>query len=362
MRSAGASDATRSVGSRDSSIGPGAPRSGDTWCEYGDDGPESGSEAKRVGGSGPCPLVKPRACTSDRLRVAVCLAGTVRTLTREHVFESIAERLVGGLQAGRTDVFAVLRLEDTSPKRQRGWNFASVPASHDALTRALGPLRPRAVVIEEEERVGLINPRCQLWGFMGHGADLTMRSVAQPASWERCLRAIRRAEAADGRRYDLVVRARPDAWWYRNSPPACSLMDRLSAHQYAFGERGGVAPDQWGHIDQHFVVARRGADAIFSGMMDEYRRCNGTTFPHSFLESWLLTTFQEVSKQENLTLARVNFPHVLVRSDARQPSAEGHCNRAGISFGFCMCGAYPESCEHSPPPAPSRSPPAPSRL
>ena len=52
--------------------------------------------------------------------MAVCLTGTARTLTRPHVHESIAEKLVGGLQANHTavDVFAVIRLEEHLSKRR----------------------------------------------------------------------------------------------------------------------------------------------------------------------------------------------------------------------------------------------------
>ena len=53
-------------------------------------------------------------------RTAVCLAGAPRTLTREHVHRSIAERLLLPLRANGSvaDVFVVLSLRDAAPKEQ----------------------------------------------------------------------------------------------------------------------------------------------------------------------------------------------------------------------------------------------------
>jgi len=166
--------------------------------------------------------------------VAVCLAGGVRTLVRPHVHRSIAENLLGGLEA-LVHVFAVLRLGDVAPKGDAAHarEHSSVDASRAELRGALTALAPflRALYLDdgdapEGERAAYgvrRNPRCAMRGFMGRSAAHEMRSVAQPASWAVCMALIERAEHngaeqtsdsrargrfAHGRaEYDWVVRA-----------------------------------------------------------------------------------------------------------------------------------------------------------
>ena len=270
-------------------------------------------------------------------RTAVCLAGAPRTLTREHVHRSIAERLLLPLRANGSvaDVFVVLSLRDAAPKEQQDNRFARVDATESDVRAALAALAPRDVEIREASAAPPANPACAFRGFMGEGADNLARSLAQPAKWETCWRMLLRAESADGARYDFVVRARPDAWWFGAHPaPAAFDARRAAAHRL--------------HSDWHFVLPRALAEAVMAGMIRAYRACNASLpkreawkiRKHSSLEAWLLESMHDAAAAP---AARIDFPMVVVRKSAREETAERYCRaRRAISPAACLSGAYPD--------------------
>ena len=273
---------------------------------------------------------------SAQPRTAVCLAGAPRTLTREHVHRSIAEQLLLPLRANGSvaDVFVVLSLRDAEPKDQQDNRFARVDATQSDVRAALAALAPRAVEIRESSAPPPANPSCAFRGFMGEGADNLARSLAQPAKWETCWRMLRLAEADDGARYDWVVRARPDAWWF-GAHPALDALDarRATAHSM--------------HSDWHFALPRALAEDVMVGMLRRYRECNATLpkreawkiRKHSSLEAWLLENMHDAAAAP---AARVDFPMVVVRKSAREETAERYCRgRHAISPAACLSGAYP---------------------
>ena len=80
-------------------------------------------------------------------RVAVCMAGHPRALTRRHVYESIAHNLLGGLRAqgAHVDLFALLKRGDAPGKSQRESSRAI--RSHELqVTSGLRIARPKAPV------------------------------------------------------------------------------------------------------------------------------------------------------------------------------------------------------------------------
>jgi hypothetical protein len=210
-------------------------------------------------------------------RVALCLTGSARTFVRSHVYRSVATNLMGGLQASKTDVFIVTRLDDVEPKGQVGYNHERIDASKEALLEALTPLAPRAVLLDTGNASAVVygvphNSECVVAGFMGESRNRLMRSVAQPASWAACLRLVKQAEAEmGGRQYDVVVKSRADLLWFYPHPRVCSLAPNT------------IYTHSW--IDHHFVLPRHLADEILS-TVERYTTCRGQ-FAHRTVERWL---------------------------------------------------------------------------
>ena len=172
-------------------------------------------------------------------RTAVCLTGTPRTFTRPHVFRSISENLLLALnRTGAVDLFVVLSLQDAPPKNQSGFSFTRVDAPAADVAAALAQLAPRARSTSrarggDARARRALAQRCRFRGFLGASLENFARSLAQPAKWSACYAMLARAEAEDGARYEWVVRARPDAYWFGAHPPLRAL-DR--------GARDGVPP------------------------------------------------------------------------------------------------------------------------
>lgn len=233
------------------------------------------------------PVSSTPACTAhEGQRAAICLTGSPRTFTRPHVVRSIASHLVGGLKAA-ADVFAVLRPRDAAGKD--GWAAQPRLSVNDGeLASALAVLSPRMVWLDthdEAQAYGLrLNENCSTNGFMTSRQNL-MRSVAQPAAWQRCMHMVRRAERNDSARYSHVIRTRPDLYWFWPHPPLCTLRaDYIYVHRW---------------LDWHFVLPRPIASRVLS-MVDEYKTCQGD-FRHRSLESWLRTRLESVAAKAGAT-------------------------------------------------------------
>lgn len=343
----------------------------------------SGSSPRRPtayppGADAPCSAPLSSGCAKGsapaaHARVAVCLAGGVRTLVRPNVARSLATNLLGGLAAHITDLFAVLRAADVAPKGTASQNeHASVaPASRAELTRALGVLAPylRALVLDHEE-VGdggggavaygtPYNPKCTLRGFMGRSVSHSMRSLAQPASWSFCMSLIEEAESRlhRGVQYEWVVRARPDAYWHWAHPPACAL-DARALYVHVWN-------------DHHFVLPRRHAPPVMHEMIASYTRCDGV-FAHETPERWLTSALLNAAGRTSweslpctsraaavgrdgtppftprLHVRQLIFPFALVRASAHEPDAWMLCAQNYIvPYALANASASPCAGDHS---------------
>ncbi|KAL3923083.1 MAG: hypothetical protein SGPRY_004336 [Prymnesium sp.] len=131
--------------------------------------------------------------------LAVCLVGFVRTLGWRGVHSSLAHALRG---ASSTDFFGVVSLGGHETDTAKG-QWAAV--TRESLEPALSLLRP--VAWEDDTPVRSGPPLCHL------------ACMRQFERLERCGLLIQRAELACGRRYNTVVKARPDiAFFGRNEP------------------------------------------------------------------------------------------------------------------------------------------------
>ena len=292
------------------------------------------------------------------------MAGHPRALTRRHVYESIAQNLLGGLRAqgARVDLFALLKRGDAPGKSQRestisirscvlvtigqwpliptrfrsprpavGWNFSPVAEDETDTWRALSFLRPRSVLRlrRRAQSSVLLHRRCR-------GVKNPERLTSQPALWATCHRQIQLAEAEDGVGYDWVVRTRPDAWWHAPHPPLCQtalgsctlIMHKLScAHP--------------GYTDQHFAIPRA-AMHVMHDLADQFAACN-SSFPFHSMEHWLIANLEQAAQTHDLPPPqRHSFPFVIVRNSSKEPSARLFCCGQGSEQARCLRGAYPE--------------------
>ena len=303
-----------------------------------------------TGSEPPCVYTVGPSCTAvprQESRVAICLAGGVRTFARPHVHRSIATNLISGLDA-HVDVFAILRLADVSPKGSlEEREHSRVDASRADLKKALAALGTalRSVVLDNSSSsvYGVKhNPKCELRGFMGKSYEHGMRSVAQPASWARCLDHIEEAERGNGGvQYDWVIRSRPDAYWFAPHPPACALpTDAIMAHVWN---------------DLHFVLPRQAATLVLRGMLSQYTSCDGR-FIHETPERWLHAAMSSATTSDCAAAAargrtkrgQLVFPFSLVRRNAHEPDAWMGCAQNYIvPYGLANKSANPCEGDHS---------------
>jgi len=172
-------------------------------------------------------------------RVAVCIAGGVRTFPQPQAWRSLKRNLVEafggvGLVSDAPDVYLELKLIDDAPKTQREWRFD--PLSHHltgdgggALCRAVCAFHPIHVALGNASHAGSTRPLaptrgCLSSGFFSHRENL-MRALSQWSSFASCHERIAAHEAKHaGRAYDVVVLTRPDTvgrWQARTAHSNC---------------------------------------------------------------------------------------------------------------------------------------------
>lgn len=196
-------------------------------------------------------------------RVAVCVAGNVRTFTLCNVHESIRRRLIDVLSAGAAvDVFAVLALQDAGTKLQQGFvrNPAATVTMQD-LMAALAHLEPRALELFDRGPAIALNSHCPLHGRLR--GDLGDRALGQLLKFSRCMNLIEAAEAKDGRPYDRIIRTRPDLLWSRDH----WTIQKMKPTAGIFSK----------YPDQHFVLPRVAATNVMR-IYDRYHQCNASTY------------------------------------------------------------------------------------
>ncbi|KAL1522893.1 hypothetical protein AB1Y20_017858 [Prymnesium parvum] len=165
-------------------------------------------------------------------RVAHCIVGAARTFPVERAWRSLRRNLVEafggiGLEAEAADVFFHMKLVDDALKAQREWRFDSLSRTDDAASvcEAACAFSPRGVSLLNESHAGPPHPAavtagCFRSGFFAHPQNMA-RAVSQWTSFNDCLGSLSAAEAAAGKRYDLVVLTRPDTIWYGAVAPFC---------------------------------------------------------------------------------------------------------------------------------------------
>lgn len=146
-------------------------------------------------------------------RIAVCLAGQVRTLVHPSVSHSLWTRV---LDRGRHDLFAVLgtgtrkqsHLSQSAMVHANAWPDRAPHACE--LEVVLEGLRPVAVAFELiEERISPCHTTDK------RQADLAYASL-QFRKWARCISLVKQHEQRASLLYDFVFKTRPDIYWREN--------------------------------------------------------------------------------------------------------------------------------------------------
>lgn len=232
-------------------------------------------------------------------RVAHCVAGLIRSLPHPLVYRSLRRNLVEPF-GGTPFLFLLLKPWDVTPKRAGHFPSSAVEdlaqGVHwsDAQVRML--LRPvlaelhplvvsvRLLNVSEDDPDRLFNPHCPIRGRhygLSSGVYTTkaglVRLLGQAAASDACLRMIEASERANGTRFDLVTRLRPDvaylapvrAWSAFPDPRVAYIHDR----------------------DWFIVVHRVLADAAL-GSFALYKNCT-TVKTEETPEEWLRLAIRE---------------------------------------------------------------------
>eukprot|EP00966_Prymnesium_polylepis_P318983 7367543-Prymnesium_polylepis.1 len=139
--------------------------------------------------------------------IAVCISGQVREFTQPQVCINIYAAMVEPIQ-NISDVFAALdATNDKAAAPQRGTAPPSVPLARRCMA--------------------LLNPASVTWAHFDASHNRTgcdpMRNSVPTGSGQafnnaRCHRQMERQEALNGRRYEWVLRLRPDVVYARRLP------------------------------------------------------------------------------------------------------------------------------------------------
>jgi hypothetical protein len=223
------------------------------------------------------------AASNERPRFAFCLTGQ---LARLELASKISRVFEPNLRAGiDIDVFAFLdssrAVKASRPKAVLGTDLYSrftAPQLQTFLTeytRAPGPARFRAEVVLDSRpepyrfaRYGDVDPLHPLEDDLTADQRFQL-NFAMLKQLRSCLQLVQAAELRERSFFDYVVRLRDDSvafadWALTPQVWGESLVD--------------VAECSWGAINDHtFVVARRFADAMFRGPVEDYYLENKAT-------------------------------------------------------------------------------------
>lgn len=259
-------------------------------------------------------------------RVAICLAGKVRSFTLAAVHDTLLDNLIGPLRAAHaTDVFLLLKVEDDA---ERGRESARTDRA--ATLAAVAKLSPTVVVFLNDSQdfqsaqfdtdqrgtpVLLHPPHCNFSAPHFAKVPHTHHRSAQ------CMRAIRERELSAGVRYAWVYRARPDvAVLDRVIMPGGLLDNRVYLNAGPYGSARATV--EWWNASgsnytvpsfgDHFMAMRRDhADIALSAVRAvgdcRFYQVPGPHNSEGMLGYWLLA--------HDLTIVVDYFPWVVVRTD-----------------------------------------------
>mmetsp|Transcript_6054 Transcript_6054/g.9184 ORF Transcript_6054/g.9184 Transcript_6054/m.9184 type:complete len:392 (-) Transcript_6054:231-1406(-) len=273
---------------------------------------------------------------SDRLSpqeplVAVCLVGNVRTLPTLGVLKRLEKNLLKMLSS-RTLVFTRLKLDDAPFKEQpKHGGFSQVPAGPSAIVPALKTLRPVWAKITQasgENQTESINPNCQ---FTKEGAlkkkdpDLYVgrynkRLIRMMHAMFECYDAVVEFEKTMGRRFEAIVKVRPDVAWIYPAIPASDWVHNR--------------PTIVSHLSDQFIFSPRKFSDGFRDFWEQYQKCSGEWEGRYIPER----IYEEAFKERGATYYEdKRIPQVVRRLSKHEPSAALSCGRQKRVTNLTLC-------------------------
>lgn len=313
-------------------------------------------------------------------RVAVCIAGAIRTFAQEQAWRSLKRNLVEafggvGLAAPAPDVFMQLKLVDDAPKGHREWRFDTLSHRLDgphseALCRAVCAFHPVGLELGNASHAGPARPAavgrgCFSTGFFGQRENL-LRAVSQWASFAACHERIAAHEEQIGRAYDLVMLTRPDTVWYTAVRPHC-------LHATPYGESGSTTihrgPLRWNSTLEWLLLMPRAHAAHIltsASLFDSCERgqsCCAISRSEDLLAFVLGRTGRWRHEPFGVDILRAPQHAAMRNAGCMQPEALGfrsfeHCRAIMYGMGApAAVGAHEPPSRTAPVTAPARSSP-----
>ena len=233
-----------------------------------------------------------------RKRVAVLIAGLVRTLGLAHVHRSIGQYGIDAMGADAT-VFMELKTNGTG---RLGREAGGVDAAASAAVEYLRPASVRWNAVDGE-----LHAAMRSCGPVPATDATTHWIVSQWLGVRNAFVAMLRHERSSGVAFDAVVKLRTDDLWLGPAPYWCALSGLWASPPHAYANLAGSdRADYVGGLDWWLAVPRSHAESVFL-MADAYLDCNKSNPQHS--EKWLSQTL----KAAGLAVTRLrHMPRVIV--------------------------------------------------
>ncbi|KAJ3191272.1 hypothetical protein HK101_007921 [Irineochytrium annulatum] len=193
-------------------------------------------------------------------RIAICMAGSARTLKYPLVYKTIRKYVVEAI-GGDPVVFAYLKLEDSHDPR---WNLWPQPLDNSIadLKPALDYINITGLKTDQGDVTLKTNPNCTFrpdaWL---HQDGPLQRFLGQYTSVRECFKLIEDYEKSHAMKFEMVLRIRPDGAWMTPMPPWCAYN-----RERIYGNHK--------HPDHVNVMDRKNAPAIFDLISWYYDECN----------------------------------------------------------------------------------------
>jgi len=245
---------------------------------------------------------------ASRVSTAVCLVGATRTMIRQDVRDSFLFRFLAGWGIEDTSIFAVLAEEGVES------------AKEDAAT-AMSRLSVVASEWYEPTYTKHTSNGKVVTCSDGHEAK-------QLKQWSRCLRMIEIHEKRARKKFDVVIKMRPDDLWFGAMVPHCLLNPTKIAY---------ISRQQKRWSDQWFTMPRDLAQTFLEIVTTDFRpqcsfenKMNASKIrkfgDNSFEESVFLFLKHHASNANKKVVASL-FPRILSRTKDGSWSKAGSAAR-----------------------------------
>lgn len=222
-------------------------------------------------------------------KIAICIAGAVRTFVRPLLHRTIRTYLVEAV-GGDTDVFLYLKTQDMRGDSSKYYGATMKPAEDALLQTAIDFVRPVNYKIENQTMYYAVNPKVRLPNLVSEGnkTHFLQAVLGNLHNCRECWHMILEQEAKMHQRYDFVIRTRPDVSWYLPAQPYCfwsayiSKPGELISHNTIFTTRDWV-----------FFMKRDLAEKYMDGILRHYEACQDCFYNETIAETLIPSLLRE---------------------------------------------------------------------